>query len=192
MPEDLKEFLSQMPFFTLSLYLVAFFGLTSASIFNIMEKLLAIHFKALTLPALGLARLNAESKYAILALLTLLTLGLFGFTRKQRYAPAPIICVSEAGDLKAARQRFVFDAQTMLLEYYTQKEEKPFCVLSPSGERLMIPSKYVEELQRLTWPMILSVNLGQDKTLIETLFGGGQGSRADHVLNLDSFGEVHS
>ena len=84
----------------------------------------------------------------------------------------------EAADLNAARQKFVFDAQSMLLECYTQKEGKSFCVLSPSGERFMIPAKYVEELQRLTksnWPMRLGVNLGQDTTLIETLFGGGQG-----------------
>ena len=75
-----------------------------------MEKLLTIHFTYLTLPALELDWLNVESKYGILALLTLFTLGLFGFTRKQRYAPAPIICVSEVGHLKAAGQRFVFDA----------------------------------------------------------------------------------
>ena len=59
----------------------------------------------------------------------------------------------------------------------------------------MVPAKYVEELQRLTksdWPMILSVNLGQDRTPIETLLCGGKGSRADHVTNLDRFGEVCS
>ena len=59
-----------------------------------MEKLLTIHFNDLTLPALDLDWLNVESKYDIVALLTLLTLGLFSFTRKQKYAPTPIICVS--------------------------------------------------------------------------------------------------
>ena len=35
----------------------------------------------------------------------------------------------------------------MLLEGYTQNKGKPFYVPSPSGERLMIPAKYVEELK---------------------------------------------
>ena len=184
-----------MPFFTLSLYLVAFFGLRSTFIFTIMEKLLTIHFKNLTLPALDLDWRNVENKYGILASLTLFTLGLFGFIRKQRYAPAPIIRVSEVGHLKAARQRFLFDAQSMLLEGYSQNKGKSFCILSPSGEGLMIPTKYVEELQRLArsnWPMRSSVNLGQDKTSIKTLLCGGKGSRADHVPKLDRFGEIHS
>ena len=68
-----------------------------------MEKLLTIHLKDLNLPALDLDWLNAESSFGILVLLKLSTLGLFGFTRKQRYAPAPITCFSEIGDLKAAR-----------------------------------------------------------------------------------------
>ena len=112
-----------------------------------MEKFLAIHFEDLSLPALDTDWLNAESKYGILALFTLFALGLFNFTRKQKYAPAPIICVSEAKDLPAARQRFVTDAQSMLLEGYSQHKGKPFYVPSPLGERLMIPEKYVEELK---------------------------------------------
>ena len=59
----------------------------------------------------------------------------------------------------------------------------------------MVPAKYVEEPQRLTksdWPMILSVNLGQDRIPIETLLCGEKRSRADHVPNLDRFGEVRS
>ena len=112
-----------------------------------MENLLSMDFQDLVLPALDFDWLNAESKYGILALLTLFALALFSSTRKQRYAPAPIVCVSKDGDLKAARQRFVFDAQSMLLEGYTQNKGKPFYVPSPSGERLMIPAKYVEELK---------------------------------------------
>lgn len=184
-----------MPFSTLSFYPVAFFSLTSASIPTIMEKLPTIHLKDLTLLALGLDWLNTKRLSGILALLTLSTLGLFGFTRKQKYAPAPITCLFEAGDLKAARQEFVFDAQSMSLEGHIQNKGNTFFVPSPLGGRLMVPAKYVEELQRLTksnWPVILSVNLGQDRIPIETLLCGGKGSRADHVPKLDRFGEMHS
>ena len=139
--------LSSESFFIFTLYLVAFIGLGSAPILTTMEKLLAIHFQDLNLPPVDIDWLSTERKYGILALLTLFTLGLFGFTRKQKYAPAPIICVSEAGDLTAARQRFVSDAQSMLQEGYTQNKGKPFYVPSPLGERLMIPAKYVEELK---------------------------------------------
>ena len=76
-----------------------------------------------------------------------------------------------------------------------QSKGNPFSVPSPLDERLMVPAKYVEELQRLTksdWPIILSVNLGQDRIPIETLLCGGKASRADYVPNLDRFGEIHS
>ena len=112
-----------------------------------MEKLLTIHFKNLILPTLDIHSPSADPKYGVLVVLTLLALGFFAFPGKQKYAPAPIICVSEADDLPAARQRFVSDAQNVLLEGYAQNKGKPFYVPSPLGERLMIPAKYVEELK---------------------------------------------
>ena len=66
--------------------------------------------------------------------------------RKQKYAAAPIICVDEGG-LEMARERFRTDARSMLREGYENYKGRPFYVPSPLGERLMIPSRYVEELK---------------------------------------------
>ncbi|KAL4799280.1 putative cytochrome P450 [Aspergillus venezuelensis] len=49
--------------------------------------------------------------------------------------------------LAKARQRFCTDAVSMLQEGYKKYRGKPWYVPSPLGERLMIPSKYVEELK---------------------------------------------
>lgn len=67
-------------------------------------------------------------------------------SRRQRYAAAPIACI-EDGPLEAARGRFKFDARRMLREGYEKFKGRPFYVPSPLGERLMIPSKYVDELK---------------------------------------------
>ncbi|KAI0407187.1 cytochrome P450 [Xylaria palmicola] len=68
----------------------------------------------------------------------------------QEYADAPIACVNSKDpekSLQKARQRFKGDAVTMLQEGYRQYKGRPWYVPSPLGERLMIPSKYVEELK---------------------------------------------
>jgi hypothetical protein len=68
----------------------------------------------------------------------------------QTYANAPIACIDPKrpkGTLPRARERFRSDAITMLQEGYRQFKGRPWYVPSPLGERLMIPSKYVEELK---------------------------------------------
>ena len=114
-----------------------------------MEKLTNIGPEGLSLPTIPLHWLNAniENRYAILVVVLLCTLGFLGLPRKQRYANAPIIGISNDQDLAAARLRFISDAQTMLLDGYAKNKGSPFYVPSPSGERLMIPPKYVEEMK---------------------------------------------
>ncbi|KAM7212308.1 Cytochrome P450 [Rhypophila decipiens] len=72
--------------------------------------------------------------------------------KRQTYADAPIACVDDPkhpskGVLQKARERFRTDAIGMLQEGYRKYKGQPWYVPSPLGERLMIPSKYVEELK---------------------------------------------
>ena len=72
------------------------------------------------------------------------------FVAGQTYANAPIACIDPKrpkATLPKARDRFRSDAITMLQEGYRQFKGRPWYVPSPLGERLMIPSKYVEELK---------------------------------------------
>ncbi|KAI9168060.1 Ent-kaurene oxidase [Paramyrothecium foliicola] len=73
---------------------------------------------------------------------------------KQKYADAPIACVNPKDPeqtLEKARLRFKNDAVSMLQEGYRQFKGRPWYVPSPLGERLMLPSRYVEEIK--TAPM---------------------------------------
>lgn len=76
------------------------------------------------------------------------------FPTRQKYADAPIACVDPKNPqqtLKKARLRFRHDALSMLQEGYRQFKGRPWYVPSPLGERLMLPSRYVEEVK--TAPM---------------------------------------
>ncbi|KAI0195875.1 cytochrome P450 [Astrocystis sublimbata] len=69
---------------------------------------------------------------------------------KQRYADAPIACVDPKDlkkTLRTARLRFRTDAVTMLQQGYQTFKGRPWYVPSPLGERLMLPSRYIEELK---------------------------------------------
>ncbi|TGJ85026.1 hypothetical protein E0Z10_g3717 [Xylaria hypoxylon] len=69
---------------------------------------------------------------------------------KQKYANAPIACVDpndSNASLKEARLRFRNDAVAMLQQGYRQFKGRPWYIPSPLGERLMLPSKYVEEIK---------------------------------------------
>lgn len=70
------------------------------------------------------------------------------FNNKQVYAPGvPIYGGADDASLKKNRVRFVHDSKTMLLEGYQQNDRGPFYVPSKLGERLMLPSKYLEDLK---------------------------------------------
>ena len=96
----------------------------------------------------GLPLVGRDPLHYIL-LLTFTVLACIYYTlqpKKQKYAAAPITCIADR-PLAMARERFKADAQGMLREGYEQYKGQPFYVPSPLGERLMIPSKYVEELK---------------------------------------------
>ncbi|KAF9761122.1 hypothetical protein IL306_003955 [Fusarium sp. DS 682] len=97
----------------------------------------------------GQASSTIISLAASLLLVAIYTAWKLFFTG-QNYANAPIACIDPKhpkATLPKARDRFRSDAITMLQEGYRQFKGRPWYVPSPLGERLMIPSKYVEELK---------------------------------------------
>ena len=109
-------------------------------------------------------------QYFIYALLLAIGGPVLRSRKKRRYVPGvPIIGIEEAGGIKQARQNFCTDAKSVLAEGYQKacrrstsmllafvclrlnkeqyKNQSPFYVPSRLGERLIIPTRYVEELK---------------------------------------------
>ena len=97
---------------------------------------------------IALPLLSRDPLYHVLflAVILLTSAGYVLKPKRQKYAMAPIACV-EGTTLAAARERFRTDARGMLREGNEKYKGRPFYVPSPLGERLLIPSKYVEELK---------------------------------------------
>ncbi|KAK1473864.1 cytochrome P450 [Colletotrichum tamarilloi] len=70
------------------------------------------------------------------------------FPDKQKLVPGVLVVGGNAKhSIKANRERFRQNAKEMLQEGYKRAKGDFFYVPSPLGERLMIPSKYLEELK---------------------------------------------
>lgn len=110
--------------------------------------------------------LQGYYQYFICALLLAIGGPVLRSTRKQRYIPdIPIVGIEEPGGITQARQNFCKDAKSILADGYQMacrrstsmvclrlnkeqyKNQSPFYVPSRLGERLMIPTRYVEELK---------------------------------------------
>ncbi|WQF84272.1 Putative cytochrome P450 [Colletotrichum destructivum] len=103
---------------------------------------------------LGLAHLSALNKLALgftlLILMLSLTALLFTHShfRDQKLVPNVfVVGGDDAQSIKANRERFRKQAKEMLEEGYKKTGGGFFYVPSPLGERLMIPTKYLEELK---------------------------------------------
>lgn len=88
-------------------------------------------------------------QYLLLAILLAICGPVLYPRQKQRYVPGvPIVGIEEPGGIKQGRENFCTDAKSMLNQGYQEyKDQSPFYVPSRLGERLMIPTKYVEELK---------------------------------------------
>ncbi|CCF41988.1 cytochrome P450 [Colletotrichum higginsianum] len=103
---------------------------------------------------LGLAHLSALNKLALgftlLTLMLALTALLFTHSQFNNQKLVPNVFVvggDDAQSIKANRERFRTQAKEMLEEGYNRTGGGFFYVPSPLGERLMIPTKYLEELK---------------------------------------------
>lgn len=76
-----------------------------------------------------------------------LVILLFRKPKQQLIPHIPIIGGSSQEAIKLNRERFRTEAKQMLQEGYTLTNGGFFYIPSPLGERLMIPTKYLEELK---------------------------------------------
>ena len=117
--------------------------------------------------AMVLVLLQGYNQYFLYALL--LAVGgpaLYPRSKQRRIPGVPIVGVEEPGGIRQAGENFCTDAKSILAEAHQKvcrrstsisryfwlskdqyKSQSPFYVPSPLGERLMIPTKYVEELK---------------------------------------------
>ena len=113
------------------------------------------------------ALLQGYYQYILYALLLAIGGPVFYPKNKQRYIQGvPIIGSEEPGGIRQARENFSTDARSILTEGYEKayppstsiprvpvankdqyKCQSPFYVPTRLGERLMIPTRYVEELK---------------------------------------------
>ena len=114
-----------------------------------------------------LVLLQGHNQYFLYALLLAVSGPALYSRRKQRHVPGvPIVGVEDPGGIRQAGENFCTDARFILAEAHQKasrlfismpwyswlskdqyKSQSPFYVPSPLGERLMIPTKYVEELK---------------------------------------------
>ena len=114
-----------------------------------------------------LVLLQGYNQYFLYALLLAVGAPALYPKSKQRHIPGvPIVGIEEHGGIRQAGENFCTDARSILAEAHQKvcrlsfslpryfwlskdqyKSQSPFYIPSRLGERLMIPTKYVEELK---------------------------------------------
>ncbi|KAG8628254.1 hypothetical protein KVT40_004127 [Elsinoe batatas] len=84
----------------------------------------------------------------ILAITIALAAHHFEWSKKQRLAPGILVIGGhDRQSILKSRDRFVHDARSMVVEGYRKTNKGMFYVPSKLGERLMLPTKYLEDLK---------------------------------------------
>ncbi|KAE8143645.1 putative cytochrome P450 [Aspergillus pseudotamarii] len=85
---------------------------------------------------------------AVIGIIIIVAVGFCLGSSQQRLIPGiPIVGGQDSASIKKNRTRFVHDGMNMLLEGYRQNNGGLYYVPSKLGERLMLPTKYLEELK---------------------------------------------
>lgn len=89
-------------------------------------------------------------KYGLLAVILLIATTTYGAlfrTRQRLVSGIPVVGGTTGADLKESRERFIHDGPAMLLEGYSKSNNGFFYVPSKLGERLMLPTRYLNDLK---------------------------------------------
>ena len=87
--------------------------------------------------------------YLALSVILIYSCRHIALSKRQRYAGAPMAGIRPGESLENARKRYRTEARSMLLEGYSKYKGRPFYVPTLEGDKLMIPSQFVDELKNL-------------------------------------------